>query len=214
MSEVEADGVIQFQAIHRLWANQEHISFLEKYHKEMQKLQEIRAVMRKLDWIGQDEKRYHNTGFGNLSMRVAQGFLITPSQSSHLLTLKEEAYTWVYDSHIEQNTVYSLGLLLPSSESMTHAMLYRLSPEIRFILHGHVPSLWKNQNLKSTHPDIGYGTIAMAKEVEGLFSEHHIQSNEIFIMGGHTDGVILFGQDHEKLIQLMLQAQAGESAFS
>jgi hypothetical protein len=203
----EKDGVIQFQAIHEQWPSSEitSIHFCEKYAKEISKLQEIRQVLRDFDWIGQAPNRYQNTGFGNLSGRISEGFLISPSQSSHVARLAEDAYTWVKKSDIYQNQVYSVGHALPSSESMTHAMIYRLCPEIDFVLHGHVPSLWQ-QSLIATSPEVGYGTIEMANEIKRLFDQGMLKPYQIFKMSGHLDGVLLFGNDIQKLIQTVKQS--------
>ncbi len=203
----EKDGVIQFQAIHEQWQSSEItcIRFCEKYAKEISKLQEIRQVLRDFDWIGRDVHRYQNTGFGNLSARISEGFLISPSQSSHLERLTDDAYTWVKKSDIHQNRVYSIGHALPSSESMTHAMIYRLCPEIDFVLHGHVPHLWQ-KSLIATDPKVGYGTIEMANEIKRLFDQGMLKPYQIFKMSGHLDGVLLFGNDIQKLIQTVHQS--------
>ena len=44
----------------------------------------------------------------------------------------------------------------------------------------------------------------MAQEVARLWENQEIQAYQIFRMGGHLDGVLLFGHDHDRLIQMVL----------
>ena len=43
-----------------------------------------RAIFKKLGLIGQVKDRYQGLGFGNLSMRIEHGFLISGTQTGHI----------------------------------------------------------------------------------------------------------------------------------
>ena len=113
------------------------------------------------------------------------------------------------------NRVKSWGPLLPSSESLTHAAIYDLAPNVRFVLHAHAPVLWQRSRelrLPTSREDVAYGTQEMAYEVQRLWRETTLQQTQVFAMGGHTDGVIAFGKSCDEaggaLLTLLARAYA------
>ena len=158
-----------------------------------------RTLLHRLALIGQDPLRYGGVGFGNVSQRLAgQQFAITGTQTGALPTLGARHYALIEDCDIASNRVTARGPIEPSSESLTHAMLYRLGADIRCVLHVHTPRLWgcaRALGIPITHPDVAYGTPAMAVEMERLHRAGKFARRGIVAMGGHTDGVVAFGAD-------------------
>jgi len=55
--------------------------------------------------------------------------------------------------------------------------------------------LWKQyKNLwPTTNDKVEYGSKEMVKEIKRLFYEKVLKTDDVFIMGGHQDGLISFG---------------------
>jgi ribulose-5-phosphate 4-epimerase/fuculose-1-phosphate aldolase len=174
----------------------------------------IRVVNGWRDWlyaaglVGQDPARYHGFGFGNISQRLApyrgapeaRPFLISGTQTGHLARLGPEHYAVVRACCPQQNRVVAEGPVPPSSESMTHGVLYALDDTLRFVMHVHAPDLWRNARLlglPETGADVAYGTPAMAGEVRRLFRETDVRQRRLFSMAGHEDGLVAFGRTAE-----------------
>lgn len=160
-----------------------------------------RTLLHRLGLIGQDPLRYGGVGFGNVSQRLGASvypFAITGTQTGGLATLAARHYALIEDCDIARNRVVASGPIEPSSESLTHAMLYRLDPDIRCVLHVHAPLLWGSAQalrIPFTHPDVAYGTPAMAEEMERLYRTGEFALRGLVAMGGHADGVVAFGTD-------------------
>lgn len=164
---------------------------------EIEVLEYWRGQMRAHAVLGQDPDRYDGFGFGNLSARVASGFLISGTQTGHLARLGAAGYALVVGWALERNRVVASGPVKPSSESLTHAALYDAVETANFVFHGHSPALWargQELDLPVTDASVPYGTPAMAAEVERLAGQA-LAGAGILIMGGHQDGFIAFGAD-------------------
>lgn len=148
--------------------------------------------------LGQDPGRYEGYGYGNISERLNQhSFLISGTQTGHLDALGPQDYAVVTRAVIEENRIISQGPVKPSSEALTHAAVYALDPDIRFVFHVHSPGIWqarKKMNLPETAADIPYGTPEMAGEVKRLFDAGTLSETSVFAMAGHEDGIVAFGQ--------------------
>ncbi len=165
--------------------------------------------------IGQQAGRYDGYAYGNVSCRlppfdVAPGqrsFLISGSQTGNLPQLDARHYAVVSTCDIRQNRVTAYGPLEPSSEALTHAMLYDQDDGIRVVFHVHSPAIWQavdSTGLPVTAADIAYGTPEMAQEVARLFRETRVGQQQIFAMGGHEDGVIAFGSTAQQAGGILL----------
>lgn len=140
--------------------------------------------------VGADATRYDGVGFGNVSARVADdAFLISGTQTGALKTLCPEHLSLVERSRSHTNEVWSSGPLRPSSESMTHAVVYEARPGVHAVLHGHDPALWRYGRLPETPADVEYGTPEMANAVRALLQEQ--PDCTAFAMAGHEDGVVI-----------------------
>ncbi|MDE2088738.1 MAG: class II aldolase/adducin family protein [Gammaproteobacteria bacterium] len=169
---------------------------------ELRALNAWRTIFHRLDLIGRDPLRYGGVGFGNVSGRLAPfdgpapRFAITGTQTGHLPVLDERHYAVVLATDPVRNRVVAQGPVPPSSESLTHGMLYKLDDEIRYVFHVHCPEIWRNAHalgIPVTDPSVAYGTPAMAAEIKRLFKAAGVGEQKVFAMGGHEDGVIAFG---------------------
>lgn len=178
-----------------------------------------RKILVLLKLIGQDPARYAGYGFGNISMRVApwdaapeaRHFVITGTQTGHIADLQPEDFTVVVASQPQQNIIVSEGPAYPSSESLTHGIIYDLDDTARWVMHAHSPEIWRHAQalgIPVTDAAVAYGSPEMANEVVRLFAETDVASRRIFSMGGHEDGIVTFGQTAEEAGAVMLFALA------
>ncbi len=165
-------------------------------------LTRYRDALHQLHLIGE----YPNgIGFGNLSQKTAlppspislsPQFIITGTQTGHLPTLTAKDYALVTDFNPEQNTLTCRGLRKASSESLTHGVIYSSHPGIGAIIHVHHAQLWKQllHQVPTTGAEVPYGTPEMAAETQRLFRETPLLQQKIFVMAGHEEGVVTFGE--------------------
>lgn len=159
-----------------------------------------RTVLHDRGVIGQCPARYGGVGFGNVSCRL-QGneFLVSGTQTGHIRELTPAHYAHVVDCDVHRNHVRAQGPIAPSSEAMTHFMIYQCVPTAQFVLHVHAPALWHAAaalGIPVTPADIGYGTPAMAEAVAALMRAATVN---MIAMGGHEDGVIAWSDDLSQL---------------
>ena len=163
-----------------------------------------RRIFYQLQLIGQQSDRYGGYGFGNISRRLPphdaptqhRSFLVSGTQTGNLSHLDGNHYTRVLEYDCANNRVVAKGPVKPSSEALTHAMLYDLDAELQCVIHGHSPDIWQNRhqlNLPVTDESADYGTPAMAAEVARLYRDPAVRSGGVIVMGGHEDGVLSFG---------------------
>jgi ribulose-5-phosphate 4-epimerase/fuculose-1-phosphate aldolase len=165
-----------------------------------------RRRLQELTLLGEIPTRYGGLGFGNLSQRYVAGFLITGSQTSGVAHLPASGYAWVTAWDLASNMLSARGQTRPSSESLTHAALYALSPEIKVVFHVHSPVIWHEAaslSLTMTDARVAYGTPEMAREVQRLNLAETVPG--LFCMGGHEDGVVAYGRDCQDAGQLLLE---------
>lgn len=159
-------------------------------------LEAWRYALVRLALVGRDPARYGGLGFGNLSRRQHEGFLVTGTQTGQLERLAPEHFCWVRGWSLADNRIASRGPSRPSSEALTHAAVYQASPAAA-VMHGHSPQLWQRAaqlGLPVTDPAAAYGTPAMAEEVAALVSARP-QDVLVLAMGGHEDGIVALGPD-------------------
>jgi ribulose-5-phosphate 4-epimerase/fuculose-1-phosphate aldolase len=208
---MEAEGVIKFDLCYRVT---EPVA-----PAELEELNSWRSRLWQLRLIGQDPMRYDGYGFGNVSQRhgphtAARGeraFLISGTQTGALPKLDARHYTLVERYDAAANRVVAQGPVKPSSESLTHGILYDLDTRIQVVLHVHSPDIWQAANaldIPVTAASVTYGTPAMAAEVQRLFRETDVLRQRIFSMGGHADGIIAFGQSVAEAGATLLTALA------
>jgi L-ribulose-5-phosphate 4-epimerase len=138
-----------------------------------------------------------NIGFGNISIRSGEGFIITGSATGCKVVLTKDDYVKVdlYDFH--NNEIHCTGRIRASAESLTHAAVYEANPAIMAVIHIHSLDLWvKYKGLMPTTPETAeYGTPEIALAVKSLCLSRVTVKEEVIIMGGHREGIIAFGND-------------------
>ncbi len=149
-----------------------------------------------------------NIGYGNISVRTgtAGGFVITGTQTGHIENTGPEHFSLVTAVDIDANTVHCVGPIQASSEALTHAALYALSPAIGAVVHVHDRGLWceHKDRLPTTDASIPYGTPAMAHAFESLWTSGAFRDSGIAVMAGHDDGLVSIGRTLEEAATRML----------
>lgn len=176
-----------------------------------------RAILWRLGLVGRDPARYGGVGFGNLSRRLSPPgvspprFAVTGTQTGAIAALDATHFAVVTACDPKRNRVRAEGPIAPSSESLTHGMLYRIDPSIGFIFHVHSPDIWRARDvwkLPATGAGVAYGTPAMAAEMRRLKRRGALMRRRIVVMAGHEDGVIAFGRSADQAGLVLLRTLA------
>ena len=143
-------------------------------------------------------------GYGNISERSAEEkFIITGSATGGIEELEPIHYSLVHKIDIEKNKVWCSGPIQASSETMSHAVIYQTCPEVNAVVHIHDLNLWKTliHQVPTTNPSVGYGTPEMANEIIRLLVQTNVRQHAgYFVMAGHEEGIIAFGENMEQAI--------------
>jgi len=183
------DGVIKYSI--------EHQNTNTPLFSGYEQLEALRTRLFTLGLIGEKD----GIGYGNLSMRDnrSKSFFITATQTGRKHTLSREYYTYISDYDFSTFKVISQGIHKPSSEALSHAMIYAIDDRITTVIHIHSLALWKfmksKNNLATTAE---YGTAKMAEEIAELYNNLDPMKNNAFVMKGHEEGIITFGRSVEE----------------
>jgi ribulose-5-phosphate 4-epimerase/fuculose-1-phosphate aldolase len=183
------DGVIKYSIDHQ---NRSTPPF-----SDYEKLEALRTRLFTLGFIGEKE----GIGYGNLSMRHkgSKSFFITATQTGRMQTLSREYYTYISKYDFSTFKVISQGRYKPSSEALSHAMIYAIDDSITTVIHIHSLALWNFMQIKNYLATTAeYGTAEMAEEIAGLYSDLDPMVNNAFVMKGHEEGIITFGRSIEE----------------
>ncbi len=180
-----------------------------------EELNAARQELRRLGLLGVDES---GIGFGNVSLRdgTTDSFYITGSGTGALHSLGRQDYAKVIACDFERNWLRCEGRAIASAESLTHAAVYSMAPEVRVVVHGHDRLLWQSLRERgaATSPVVPYGTPEMAREVQRLFRETDVRSWKIFAMAGHRDGIVAFGHDFRQALAALASSSSSSSSSS
>jgi len=168
-----------------------------------------RKILFRLRLIGQDRRLYGGLGYGNVSERVANGFVISATQTGGREHLLPEDYALVIEADPSANLIVAAGVSHPSSEALTHAAVYRASSKVKVVLHGHCQEIWKMAgalDLPMTPRGIDYGTPAMAEAVSEWVRRK--PESDVVVMGGHRDGILAYGVSADQAGGLMVAVLA------
>jgi ribulose-5-phosphate 4-epimerase/fuculose-1-phosphate aldolase len=160
-----------------------------------------RSILFELDLLGQHRQRYGGYAYGNLSVRCGDNstlnFVITASQTSGAPQLLGEHLVRITHCNLERFWVDAQGVQPPSSETITHAMVYAADPKLRCVFHVHHPLIWQQRaalKLPETAADVSYGSPAMCQAVAELMAQY--QSRPLtFATAGHEDGIFACGHN-------------------
>jgi L-ribulose-5-phosphate 4-epimerase len=147
-------------------------------------------------------------GFGNISERFdPQGsFLITGSATGKFPELTPAHYCRVTKVFTEENRLLCNGPVIASSESMSHAAIYRECPEITGVIHIHHKQLWQQlmDVVPTTEKSAEYGTPEMARAISRLLQDTNLRAEGIFVMAGHEEGIFSFGKTLDEAGEVLL----------
>jgi len=206
----EIEGVIKFQLEFMLAAAPQWDALVE--------LNAWRRILYQTGLTGQQPDLYDGYAYGNVSVRLPgstdrrnPSFAICGTQTGGMPELSAEQYTTVLSCKVRENEVVAQGPVRPSSEAMSHSIIYQQDAETGCVLHAHSSVIWNHAEqlgLLVTASTIPYGTPQMAEAVETLFQHSDLAQQRIFSMAGHQDGIISFGADPCAAGTVMLQTLA------
>lgn len=189
---------------------------------EIIELTRYRNALYQLNLIGEYPS---GIGFGNLSQRIPVSstslpvsstpypphpspapFIITGTQTGHLSTLTTADYALVTAFNAAKNSLTCKGLRKASSESLTHGVIYDAHAGIHAVIHVHHPQLWQRllHQVPTTGADVPYGTPEMAAETQRLFQATSLLQQRIFVMAGHEDGIVTFGENLQVAYRVLI----------
>ena len=149
-----------------------------------------------------------NIGYGNISIKTADGIIVSGTQTGHIFPITKDAFTLVTNYEIVNNNVVCEGPVKASSETLTHAAIYKVDENIKAVIHIHNKKMWEKLIYKvpTSSENIAYGTPEMAEEIKRLFRENDFtKTGNIIIMAGHEDGIISFGKDLKEAYNILLK---------
>jgi len=183
------DGVIKYSI--------EHQTGESPLFSGYEQLEALRTRLFTLGLIGEKD----GIGYGNLSMRddKSKSFFITATQTGRKHTLSSEYYSYISDYDFSTFKVTSQGTHKPSSEALSHAMIYAIDERVKTVIHIHSLALWKFMKTKNClFTTAEYGTAEMVEEIIGLYDNLDPLVNNTFVMRGHEEGIVTFGQSVEE----------------
>jgi ribulose-5-phosphate 4-epimerase/fuculose-1-phosphate aldolase len=129
-------------------------------------LNACRRKLLDLRLIGLDSNQI---GFGNLSVRdgATRNFYITGSATGGLPKLSLTDCVRVVNCDLKKNWLQYEGTAIPSSESLTHAAIYKSDSMTSAVIHCHDSALWATllDRVPTTSKAVAYGTPEMAYEI-------------------------------------------------
>ncbi|MDT8441390.1 MAG: class II aldolase/adducin family protein [Desulfuromonadales bacterium] len=181
----------------------------------LRELDAWRELFRRLGLLGQDPRRYDGFGFGNLSRRRPDAddhsFVISATQTGGLPRLTPADYVLVETCDPARNRVRATGMSRPSSEALSHAVVYQTCAAIDWVMHLHSPDIFRagaRLGLPGTDPAAAYGSVAMAAEIRGLVSQTLPDKPLLLVMTGHQDGILACGGDADTVGALVVTTLA------
>ncbi len=181
-------------------------------HPDLEELNKIRTELHELHLIGMFEHgEYKGVGFGNASVRVAgtEQFVTTGTATGKSVVLDLNQYVLVTEYDISHNHVVCKGKVKASSESMSHGAIYLSNPEVGCVLHIHDKTIWQfmlDKGYLKTPKSAEYGTPEMAEAIMGVVKSIKDPFG-IFVMEGHEEGVMAYGNTLAKARELILDIQ-------
>ena len=170
--------------------------------QDIKKLNEWREKFRSLELIGM----CNGIGYGNISIRKYEGFIISGTKTGGIEKLTEANYTKVLMWDYDRNWLVCVGKTDASSESLSHAAVYESDKNANAVIHVHSLKLWERliNKIPTTSPEAEYGTPEIAREIIRLFKETDVKEKNILVMGGHREGIISFGKNLDEAGNILL----------
>ncbi len=155
-------------------------------------------------------------GFGNISQRLnakslsrtaGDQFIISGTATGGIPRLTGAHYAIVRQADLAGNALHCEGPVIASSESLSHAVIYRECPKINGVIHIHHLELWQSllHRVPTTPLSATYGTPEMAWSIIALLKETALPALRIFVMEGHEEGIFAFGETLEAAAAVILE---------
>jgi hypothetical protein len=167
-------------------------------YNDLADINSVRTLLWDMNYIGE----FDGIGFGNISKRCKENqFIITGTQTGATRILSASDYALVTHCDISANSLECIGGNAASSESLSHFAVYEIMPSVRYVIHIHSARIWQKLiNKAPTTPlDAQYGTPELAVAIQALLKTSE-QVIDTIVMGGHTDGLLFFGDDLEQIL--------------
>ena len=147
----------------------------------------------------------NKVGYGNISTRY-KDVIITGSATGNYAKLDNSHYSRITQYDIAKNELHCTGATKASSESMTHEAIYECSDDIHAVIHVHSLLMWKKyyNKLPTTSKKATYGTPELAREIQRLYTAGDFKKKQIAVLGGHREGIVVFGKDLEEAYQVLM----------
>lgn len=139
---------------------------------------------------------------GNLSMRVPGGILITSTQSL-ISDLKSDEIVFVFAADREH--VYYVGSKKPSSETITHWVIYQERPDVQAISHVNTGPK-DSKDITISKEEIAYGTIDL-----GYDTAAYLKKVDVVMMRNH--GMMIVGQSLSEATKLTIETADREKPY-
>jgi L-ribulose-5-phosphate 4-epimerase len=153
-------------------------------------------------------------GYGNISHSYpvpenGNAFLISGSATGNIELLETCHFSLVTRVDIDQNKLYCQGPIIASSESMSHAVIYRECPEVKAVVHIHDLAMWQQllHQVPTTDATATYGTPEMALSIIDLLNNSNLKQTGLFVMEGHEEGIFAFGKSLEEAVKIILNSR-------
>jgi ribulose-5-phosphate 4-epimerase/fuculose-1-phosphate aldolase len=181
----------------------EHIMAPAIETPHFEELNRARTKLREMGLVGMTAD---GIGFGNLSLRVeGNKFFISGTATGALPVLGPEGYCLITSFDINKNRVVSTGPVKPSSETMTHGVIYQSCPGANCVIHIHSRVIFDGMlrdSCPATPETAAYGTPEIALAI-GKLVRHDSERNEgSIVLAGHDEGVIIYAPTVEKALSL------------
>jgi ribulose-5-phosphate 4-epimerase/fuculose-1-phosphate aldolase len=191
----KSEGYVKYTAEHTM------SPAIETPHFE--ELNRARTKLRELGLVG---AALNGIGFGNLSLRVEENeFLISGTATGSSPVLGPDGYCLITSFDVSKNRVESTGPVKPSSETMTHGVIYQSCPNANCVIHIHSRTIFDGMirdKYPATPVTAAYGTPEIALAI-GKLVRHDPGKNEgSIVLAGHDEGVIVYAATIEKALSL------------
>jgi len=151
----------------------------------------------------------YNNGlsYGNVSIKKPfdNNFIISASDTGKIPSLHKAHYVTITSCNWQNNTCNYKGTYLPSSETLSHYIIYESCKQINAVIHIHHFALWAR--LKGIYPttneNVEYGSVAMVKEIINLFDTTDLSNKKVLVMGGHKEGIMIFDSSIEEALSVV-----------
>jgi len=166
-------------------------------------LNRARTKLREMGLVGMTSD---GIGFGNLSLRVeGNKFLISGTATGALPVLGPDGYCLITSFDVDENRVVSTGPVKPSSETMTHGVIYQSCHGANCVIHIHSRQIFDGM-LRDKYPTTpetaAYGTPEIALAIRKLVNFDSKKNEGSIVLAGHDEGVIIYGHTVEKALSL------------